>query len=91
MGGLMLVEEIPTLCRDIYVYATNDEGTRLSEMFQERLNDMSYMLTTGAKILIALIIIGNQREIVNFIERKRRKVSKEAEEGEVEQSKGLIS
>lgn len=67
IGGLIIADEIPTLCTQLFSY------------FQERRMTygmtnpkITYSVLSGIKIIIGLLLIGNQRQIVNFIERKRK-------------------
>jgi uncharacterized membrane protein YhdT len=73
IGGLMVAENIPALCRQLFAY------------FQEK--RMTYGVThpsfspsvmEAAKILVGLLLMGNQRQIVNFIEYKQRRKTPDA-------------
>ena len=68
IGGYIVANEIPNLCRQLCTY------------YQERRigygsidPNISYSIMSAAKIMIGLLLIGNQRQIVNFIEYKRKK------------------
>jgi len=68
IGGLIIADEIPTLCRQLFSY------------FQERRMNysrtdvtISYSALTSAKIIIGILLMTRQRQIVNFIERQRKK------------------
>ena len=68
IGGLMLTEEIPNLCRQLFYY------------FQEkRMTDgmtnpfIIPSVIAGIKIFIGLLLVVGQRQIVNFIEKQRKK------------------
>ena len=70
IGGLMAAEAIPDLLRLIYGY------------FQEKRMTMGMtrpaygpMLWAAGRVVVGLLLMGNQRAIVNFIERKRKTVS----------------
>lgn len=68
IGGLLIVDGIPQLCRDI------------ASFFQEKrlthgLTDPStiQMIVSSVKVIIGLLLIGSRRQVVNFIELKRKK------------------
>ena len=67
-GGLLLAEEIPNFCKEITFYF---QITRMN--YSQTDVTISKSVLAGAKIIIGLLLIGNQREIVNFIELKREK------------------
>ena len=68
IGGLIVADEIPNLCRQLFSY------------FQERRMNyshtnmtLSYSVLASAKIIIGILLMTRQRQIVNFIERQRKK------------------
>jgi hypothetical protein len=67
MGGLIIADEIPNLCRQLFAYFQEKRMT-----YGQTNPSISYSVLAGAKIVIGLLLIGNQRLIVNFIELKRR-------------------
>ncbi|MEO6719285.1 MAG: hypothetical protein ABIN67_02925 [Ferruginibacter sp.] len=68
IGGLLLAEEIPNFCKEMILYfQVNRINYRQTDV------TLSKSVLAGAKILIGLLLIGNQREITNFIELKREK------------------
>lgn len=68
IGGLILVNEIPNLFRQLYSYF------QVKRMMDGQTNpDISYSVLASIKIIIGLLLIGSQRQIVNSIELKRRK------------------
>ncbi len=67
IGGLIVADEIPNLCRHLFSYYQEKRMTAGATH-----PDISYSVLAGAKIIIGLLLIGNQRQIVNFIERKRK-------------------
>lgn len=75
IGGVILINEIPNFCRNIFSY------------FQERSlthgiakPNYSYIIISGVKIIIGLLIIGERRRIAEFVERRQAK--KEDQENE---------
>lgn len=68
IGGLILVQEIPNLCRLLYVYL---EERKLN--FEQQNPGITYVILACTKIVIGLVLIGNARLLVNFIELKCKK------------------
>lgn len=67
IGGLIIAEEIPNLCQQLFAYFQEKRMT-----YGQTNPSISYSVLAGTKIIIGLLLIGNQRRIVNFIELKRR-------------------
>jgi hypothetical protein len=67
IGGLIIADEIPNLCRQLFAYFQEKRMT-----YGQTNPNISYSVLAGAKIVIGLLLIGNQRQIVNFIEHKRK-------------------
>lgn len=67
IGGLVLVDEIPNFCSNIYYYFEQRKLTH----GQARISLVG-ILVPGLKILIGFLLIGESRRIVNLIEYKRR-------------------
>jgi hypothetical protein len=65
IGGYMVVDEIPTLCRQLFAYYQH-KNLYLSSSY-----GISYTVLAAAKIVIGLLLIGLQRPLVNLIELKR--------------------
>lgn len=68
IGGYLVADEIPNLCRELYAYFQEKRMT-----FGQTNPTFSYSILSAVKIIIGFLLIGNQRIIVNFIELKRRK------------------
>jgi Na+(H+)/acetate symporter ActP len=68
IGGLIVADEIPNLCRQLFAYFQEKRMT-----YGQTNPSISYSVLAAAKIVIGLLLIGNQRQIVNFIENKRKK------------------
>lgn len=68
IGGLFLAEQIPNFFNQLITYYQN------SQVANPSITDTgtSYMVWTVVKIIIGLLLIGNHRQIVNFIELKRK-------------------
>jgi hypothetical protein len=71
-GSIILIEEIPNLFRHVFVYLQEKNITHGMVKY-----NFSYMILSAVKILLALLIIGERKRIVAFIE--NRKQNKEAE------------
>jgi hypothetical protein len=67
IGGLIVADEIPNLCRQLFNYFLEKRTT-----YGLTHPNISSSVLSASKILIGLLLIGNQRQIVNFIERKRK-------------------
>jgi len=67
IGGLLVVDEIPILCRQLFTYF---QQKRLSYGMTHP--QIAYSVISAVKIIIGLLLMGNQRLLVNFIERKRK-------------------
>ncbi|NVO32901.1 hypothetical protein [Hymenobacter lapidiphilus] len=66
IGGLILSTEIPNLCRLLFMYAQERN-------IGERNSDISdYLLLTIVKVVIGVILINKQRQLVAFIEARRK-------------------
>jgi hypothetical protein len=67
VGGVILSIEIPNICSHLFLY------------MQQRLTrgttkpDLSYAIASAFKILVGLLLIGERKRIVNFIERRQQK------------------
>jgi hypothetical protein len=67
IGGLIIADEIPNLCRQLFFYFQEKRMT-----YGQTDPGISYSVLSAVKIIIGLLLIGNQRQIVNFIELKRK-------------------
>lgn len=67
VGGLIIADEIPNLCRQLFAYFQEKRMT-----YGQTDPSISYSVMAAAKIIIGFLLIGNQRQIVNFIESKRK-------------------
>ena len=77
IGGVILINEIPNFCRQVYLYVD-----QANFRFTTTKPDFSYIIFSVAKILIALLIIGERNRIIEFIE--NRNISNSEEEKEIE-------
>jgi hypothetical protein len=68
IGGLIVVDQIPNLCRQLFLYFQEKRIT-----FGQTSPDISYSVLAASKVIIGLLLIWNQRKIVSFIEFKRKK------------------
>jgi hypothetical protein len=67
IGGLIVAQEIPNLCRQLFDYFQEKRMT-----YGQTNPSVSYAVLAGAKIDIGLLLMGNQRQIVSLIEVKRK-------------------
>ena len=67
IGGLLIADEIPNLCRQLFSYFQEKRMT-----YGQTNPNISFSVLAAAKIVIGLLLVGNQRQLVNFIELKRR-------------------
>ncbi len=63
LAGIILVNEIPNLFSEIYLYITNPVAFGI--------NSKSYIIIAVFKILIALLLIGERKRIVEFVASKK--------------------
>jgi hypothetical protein len=67
IGGYIVADEIPNLCRQLFAYYQEKRMT-----YGQTNPKLQYSVLSAAKIMIGFLLIGEQRKIVNFIERKRK-------------------
>ncbi len=65
-GGYILVDEIPDFCKQVYLFFDQRKSFN-----GHTAPAMSNMLASGTKILLALLILGERKRIVDFIESKK--------------------
>lgn len=68
VGGLILTNEIPNLCKALYQYIQQKSIQR----YTENKPDLSYAIMTGAKIILGLLILGERKRIVEFVEERQK-------------------
>jgi NhaP-type Na+/H+ or K+/H+ antiporter len=64
VGGLMLCEEIPSFGRNLYIYKVQSE-LRYGNA------DFALVISSGLKILIGLLLIGERTRILAFLEKRK--------------------
>ena len=67
IGGLIVANEIPNFCRLLFSYY---QQKRLTHGLQDP--GISRIVMSGAKIIVGILMLTNQRQIVRFIEWKRK-------------------
>lgn len=67
IGGYMVVNEVPYLCRQLFIYYQEEK------IFSSSNPSVSNLVFEAVKIMMGLLLMGFQRPIVNLIERKRKK------------------
>ena len=68
IGGLLVANEIPNFCRQLFAYFQEKRMT-----YGQTSPSISYSVLAAVKIIIGFLLISNQRQIVNFIEYRRKK------------------
>ncbi len=66
-GLLIIIDAIPTLCRQLFFYFEEKRMTH-----GQTKPSISNAVVTIVQLIVGLLFVGSQRQIVNFIERKRR-------------------
>ena len=67
IGGLLIANEIPNFCRLLYAYYLQSK-----QPYDQVNPNVPYAILAFCKIIVGLILIGNQRHMVNFIESHRK-------------------
>ena len=68
IGGFLIADEIPNFCRQLFFYFQEKRMTH-----GQTRPSISYSILAIAKIIIGFLLIGYHRQIVNFIEYRRKK------------------
>ena len=68
-GGLLLTNEIPNLCRHLFAYF---QEKRITHGMTKP--DFSFSIMAVVKIILGLLIIGERKRIVEFVESRQNKV-----------------
>jgi hypothetical protein len=68
IGGWLIANEIPNFCRQLFEYFQEKRMT-----YGQTNPKIQYSVLSGVKIVIGILLIAEQRLIVNLIERQRRK------------------
>ncbi|MEO8117022.1 MAG: hypothetical protein ABI653_05180 [Bacteroidota bacterium] len=62
IGGVILIEEIPNVCRLLYFLVSEKD---IAHQFY------AGIIVSAVKIIIALLLIGERKRIVGFMEKKK--------------------
>ena len=68
IGGYIVAEEIPEFCRQLFAYYQEKRMT-----YGQTNPKIQYSILSAVKIIIGVLLMAEQRKIVNFIEQKRKK------------------
>ena len=68
IGGFLVADEIPNFCRQLFSYFQEKRMT-----YGQTSPTLAYSIVSGAKIIIGILLMAGQRQIVNLIERQRKK------------------
>lgn len=75
VGGLMIMNTLPVFFREVYYYYRSQTVDRMGPAL-----DLASMFVDSFKIVTGFLLIVNNRQIVNFIEKTRRAPGAVAEE-----------
>ena len=67
IGGLLIINETGNFCRELVLYFQEKQFT-----YMQKSPSISYVILSAAKIIIGLVLLGNQKLIVHFIEMRRK-------------------
>ena len=68
IGGLLVADELPNFCRQLFSYFQEKRMT-----YGQTNPSLSYSIVSAVKIIIGMILMTGQRQIVNLIDRQRKK------------------
>jgi len=68
IGGLLIINETGNFCRQLVLYFQEKQMA-----YMQKSTSFSYVILSAAKIIIGLVLLGNQKLIVHFIEMRRKK------------------
>lgn len=71
IGGVLLTEEIPNFCRNIYLFLV--ENKSIQDCTE---SSACHAILSAVKIIIGLLIIGERKRIIDFIEERQNKDAK---------------
>ena len=64
IAGLILINEIPNLFKQLFLYYQKKQMTHATTK-----GDFSYIILSAVKVIIALLLIGERKKIVDFIDK----------------------
>lgn len=67
LGGYILVDEIPSLCKQVYLFIDERKS-----FYRAPAPSSANILTSIARILLALLIIGERKRIISIIESRKK-------------------
>lgn len=70
ISGLILINEVPNFCKQLYSYFQEKRLTHGMTHPQ-----ISYSIISGVKIVLAFLLIGERRRIIAFIENRENKTT----------------
>jgi hypothetical protein len=68
IGGLLVTNEIPNFCRELFSYFQEKRMT-----YGHADPKISYSIVSGTKIIIGMFLMTGQKQIVNLVERQRKR------------------
>jgi hypothetical protein len=72
IGGIMLIDSVPELCRQIFLFIKQKYSYIESPVF-------SQIIFTGVKAVIGFLLMTNSHTVVNFIDKESKKKQKTIE------------
>lgn len=66
-GGIILVNEIPNFCKNVFAYF--QERSLTHGMIKP---NFSYIIISAVKIIIALLLIGERQRIIGFVQKRHK-------------------
>lgn len=75
IGAMMFVNAVPLFIKNAITYYKEANFSQFSDSAYSP--DNTYLIMYGLQIIIGLLLMGNQRQIVNFIEHRRMKTYEE--------------
>lgn len=82
IGGIILMEEIPNFCRNVFTYFQEKSLTRGMTK-----PNYSYIIVSAVKIILGLLIIGERKRIVEFVEKRQAKKQERETENNLSDTK----
>ena len=68
IGGVMVINGIPDLCRQFYLYLLDKKVN-----YSQTNRDISFFALSASKIIIGLLLINYQKKIVNYLESRKKR------------------
>jgi hypothetical protein len=70
IGAMMIIHAVPLLVKEGISYYQHAKANRL--LLSDSGIDKSFLITYAIQLILGLVLVGNQRQLVSFIELRRR-------------------